>query len=86
MDTFQNPSPTQMQAPKEGIGGMATIIVVAIVVLAGAYFYMMSAQQSVIKEAAVVDTSNKALENELGATGEIDIESDLSGIDKEFAQ
>ena len=83
MDTFEtqntiNTNPT----PKQNGSYLAVIIVILIIILGGAYFWY--ARTAVAPTLANPDSSDEVLRNDLQASGSLDIEEDMKGLDEEY--
>lgn len=86
MDIQIPPAPA---TPKQGNGAtVAIIIIVLIIALAGAYFWISrsDSSNSQVEKTGSVNADDRALEQELSAAGDVNLEADLESMDKEFKQ
>lgn len=69
---------------KQNGSSLAVIIVVLIIAIGGIYFwYARTANAPVINQAAP-DSSDEVLRNDLQASGSVDIDEDLKGLDSAY--
>lgn len=86
MDTFETPQSTtgSESAPKQNGSYLAVIIVILIIILGGAYFWYARTVVAPTVDQAGPDASDEILRNDLQASGALDIEEDLKGLDEEY--
>ncbi len=74
-------------APKQGGSSFAVLIVIIIIVLGGIYFWYMKSAEKMENEKRMTSESamtDEALQKDLEASGSVDIESDLEGLDEVY--
>jgi uncharacterized protein HemX len=89
MDTTQTPNnmPQINMNNTSNSSSVAVIVVILIIALGGAYFWYSRAQKTVVapkKQATTVQNSNvpnEVLRNDLQASGDLNIDADMNGLD-----
>ncbi len=69
---------------KQNGSSLAIIIVILIIVIGGVYFWYARTANAPTVNQANPDASDEVLRNDLQASGALDIESDMKGLDEEY--
>lgn len=69
---------------KQNSSSLAVIIVILVVILGGVYFWYARTVNAPIVNEASPEASDEVLRNDLQASGALDIEADMKGLDEEY--
>lgn len=85
--TSQSTPPTFASNQKQGKGtNTAIIVVVLIIILGGVYLWYSKANAPIIETTEKSATDDTALQNDLQAAGNVDVNSDMSDLDATFGK